>query len=177
MQTAGGVSQVHQPASINKYVGGGDRPCGAQSRWWRWDKCRDLFWTERIGNTEHAQARILIRHEDDFRALEATLSIFMHVMCPELATELAIVLLGRHRKCGDRDGIALLANVEDPHVLGPIRTVLEDGFVSLDQQVTIRQWQRGVCATTERRTPVAMCQQHGMRRIVHVDDRQSTVTP
>src|SRR5437879_3623262 len=90
VQTAGGLSQVDQPTSIDEHVGGGDRPWWRQSSRWRRDKCRNLFWTERVGNAEHTKPRVLIRHEDDFRALEAAPAIFMHIVRPELATHRAV---------------------------------------------------------------------------------------
>ena len=73
VQPAGGVRQIDQAASIDENVGGGDWRWRESARRGRRDKRRDLFWTERVGNAEHAQPRVLIRHENGLRALKAAL--------------------------------------------------------------------------------------------------------
>src|SRR6266851_8832730 len=100
------------------------------------DKCRDFFGTKRIGNVIDSQPCVLVGHENDVRALEAALAILVQIVRPKLAADLAVVLFSGDRERGDRDGIALIANIKHPDILGPIRAVFEDRFVGLDEQIT-----------------------------------------
>src|SRR5215470_13341316 len=116
-----GVGQVHEPVRIDIAVGrldhlGSTRPWIDHARGILGHVIRDLARLERVPDVEDTNAGVVVGGEYQARALERAGSILVEIVRTEVAALGAVVGFRRLWTGSDADGIARLANVEDPHV-------------------------------------------------------------
>src|SRR5437867_3629106 len=165
-----GVGQVHEPVPVDVAVGGLDhlRPVRARidhALGIRRHVESDLARLERIVDVVDAHTCVVVRREDQARALERAGPVLVKIVSAEVAALGTVVRLGGlgHRR--DADGIARLAHVEDPDVAQAVATVGAGRLVANNEQVAIGQRQGRVRAAAEGRIPVPVNDQPRLRRL------------
>src|SRR5687767_9094196 len=175
------VCQVHEPAAIDIAVGGLQhlrpvRPRIGHLRRVGRHVERDLFRPRLVGDIVDPHAGVVVRGEDDSRALESARPVLVQVMRAEKPALRAVVGLGGLRERTDDRRIGRVAHVVGPDVAPPFLAVREGGLVPKHKQLALRQRQRRMRAAAARLRG-AVHEDPRPRLVGDVDHGQPAVTP
>ena len=130
-----------------------------------------------VADVEYAHSRVLIGGKDQFRADETARPVLVDIVRAEVAALVHVVRLRRRREGGNAHGISLYAVIEHPDELEAIFLMIQNGFIEHGQQIAVGQRQAIVGAATERRRPVPLGDQLGLRAVGDIDHHHAGVAP
>ncbi|CAH0326137.1 hypothetical protein SRABI106_04571 [Rahnella aquatilis] len=101
----------------------------------------------------------------------------MQIVRPEMRPFADVIPFLRLRKGRNTHRIRRLAHVKQPDQLLAIFLIIQHCLVEHDQQIPVRQRQRGMRAAAKWRTPVAVRNQLWRAAVFDIQQRQAAVTP
>src|SRR5438874_5513874 len=192
MQSRVEVGDVHQALSVDEHIRRVRDARPVRSRVQptfdvaRWYVVAHFFGPKWVACVKDAHAGILICREHQLRTLETARPIFVQVVRTEMASQAAVILLGRRRERRHGHGLGLVADIYGPDVFNLVGAIVGDCLVQhhdvvLRPAVRVRhaigEWHGRMRATAKWWVDIEMSQQFRFGRVAYVDQGQAPIPP